>query len=354
MRHPLTFMELTRTEEALINAIRTCRHKGFYNQVRWQFLRKISSTAALTNSLKASFCRTKRQLEAKGIIKQHSVFTYELTDEEFVDYATYIGPSEAILEHRKILLPIVIARSTAAEFGNRANTLSEAEKEIFDHLRWDKIKTSDLDLRKARDELTPVLHKAYEIIAPAFSDIFKSDSWHKRDIELLFCKLALAIQTNRFFYGTDDKSFVDLFIILRTHFLDSFSNDLFAVIAKYEKLLGAYANVFVRHRRRIFFNRHVNGIRYFARSDDQQIHAPLTGAKKKMDEQTKHELLEEVYLTPDDLEFMKSQYNAWTSTELKRFLANLLKIPDGKSKVLTETVANSVGPSLVIRPGSIC
>lgn len=330
-------MELTRTEEALINAIRTCKHKGFYNQVRWQFLRNISATATLTNSLKANFCRTKRQLEAKGIIKQYSIFTYELTDEEFVDYATYIGPSETILEHRKILLPVVIARSTAAEFGTCADALSEAEKEIFGNSRWDKMKISDLDIRKARDELTPILRQAYELIAPAFSDIFKSDSWHKLDVEVLLGKLVLAIQTNRFFYGTDHKSFVDLFIILRTHFLDSFSNDLFDVIAKYETLLGAYANVFVRHRRRIFFNRHAYGIRYFARFDDQPIPIPLMGAKKSMDERTKHELLEEVHLTPDDLGFMKSQYNVWTSAELKRFLAQLLKIPDGRSKVLTET-----------------
>lgn len=78
--------------------------------------RATSTRARITNSAKAAFSRAKRNLEARGAIRENLVFPYELTSEELADYAVNATSSAVTREHRKVLLPIVIARSEIAEF----------------------------------------------------------------------------------------------------------------------------------------------------------------------------------------------------------------------------------------------
>jgi hypothetical protein len=66
------------------------------------------------------------------------------------------------------------------------------------------------------------------------------------------------------------------------------------------------------------------------------ISKKLSGAKKQVDNITKQTILEKVYLTSNDFQFIESEYREWTSLDLDSFLAELLKISEAEIKVLSE------------------
>lgn len=329
-------MKLAKSEKEFLRAVKKCKTKSFYNEVRWNLSTLVNDQKkGITNSIKSSFSRGKKNLISKKLIDEIIVSPMDLSDDEFIQFAVHSTDSSLIKGLREVLIPIILKRNKISEFGEDYEELSTAEKHILSYRHWGSMKAEDINTREAEEKLRRIHSEIYSLIAPLFSSfVTNKETFYVDDLEKLFAELLQSIHSTGFNY-----CIWKLLDTVRLDFEEVLPEAFFLEVDKYERVLSDCSVILKRHRRRVFLDYHVKDAKKAERFEKGFYlvnfgREELIENRKRIHNTIKENTLKRYFLKPSDFDFIQSIYEAWSSDELNLCMDLLLSIPNGDVRII--------------------
>ncbi len=325
----------TNNIKKLLNAIEATSGNTSYDEARWNYCRSLGSSNEITDSIRASFSRTKNAALAEKLISEKYILVGKLSDQEYLKYLCHSTSKDSVLSARLELLPKIFERAFHKYIESESSELKEIEDRIFERYSFQLE-----ELKAPREALLYAVENLYHTLIEDFPKLRKILS--NQDLEylsLLLGKILTYLRPSEI-HGSHKLPTLTEFInefLLQEKLKPDISASLLEATNLYLKALADQTTVLKDLNRKAFFasfrelasSEWQPEITFFSMKED----ARLQGKKKE-------DALNRLNIYNTDMEFIKEQYKSWTLEELRIFLRELLSFPyENKVRILTSSRA---------------